>query len=492
MRPSLLASSCAVLAALVSLSVHAAAPAKEGPRKSSVVLVVPFSTGEDVPEWAGFALAELITDQFSQQADGSFVSSKQLDSVLRRKDLQLYDAADPEVAEPLAKALGATDLILGDVQRANGKLQITARRIVVGAGKESRILKEEATLETLPTAGATLAENLFDLKLKAGPMTANSKALEEASKCWLELVRHPLQPRVGTVAPLENADAVKGHCKAALEADPKFGLPRAGLAVLTCMLAKPADGRADAVEARVGRFNAMSYVAEAYCARREGNAAAARAALEAGIKARPGFLLALGYLGEEKMDMEDWKGALEAWDRYLKRAPNHPFALGQKAHALARLSRNVEALATTREALAFDPEDPELLIELASRQIDAKQEGEAENTLRKVMAARPPRPLAWLRMGYLYMKQNRAAEAKDVLTEAVTYAYREDEARVRGQAFADLAVVSGMQNNYNDAVQYLAAAKAEGLKDQKLPCGALEFKAYKGKPEFDAVCAGSK
>lgn len=499
MRPSTL-----VALALAALSLPlAAAPApkvKETPKKNVVALVVPFATADDVPDWMGFALSSVIADQFVQSGDGSWVADKQLDSVLRRKDLQLYDAADLEVAHPLAKSLGATDLVLGEIKREGAKLVVSARRVVVGKNEQSREAKVEAGADDLASIGVQLAAKLLDAApKKAGPLTASARALQEASLCWADLVRHPLQPRIGAVALIENADAVQAHCKAALDADPKLGWARAGLAVLAGMRGKAEEGRSEAVLARKERFVPMSYVAEAYCARRAGDAKGARAALEAGIKAHPGFLLAIGYLGEERMEAEDWQGAMEAWDKVLKRAPAHPFALGQKAHAAARLAQTKTppdpklmraALAYTREALDYDPNDPELLIELASRQIDAKQEAEAERTLRTAMEARPPRPLAWLRLGFLYLKQNKTRDAKDTLTEAVTYAYREDEARVRGLAFADLAVVAAMQNNYTEVVEYLAAARAEGLQDKKLPCDAVEMKAFKGRAEFDGVCAG--
>ena len=488
---SLAPRSVLALVAVSSSAALAAAPpkVKETSKDSAVVLVVPFSTGDDVPDWSGFALQELITDLVAQSGNGSFVSSKQLDSVLRRKDLQLYDAADLEVALPLAKALGATDVIVGEIKREGGKTVVTAQRFVVNAKAASRSASATGGADELPAIAVDLAAKLLDVKVKQGPMTGNAKALEQAALCWLELVRYPLQPRVGAAPALDHADAVEAKCKAAVDADAAFGWPRAGLGILKALRDKPADGRADAKESQKGRFNAYGYIAESFAARRAGDLPAAKAALEWGIKERPGFLLAVGYLAEDRMEAEDYRAAVAAWDRYLKKAPHHPYALGQKAKALGYLHKDREALSITRQALDFDPGDPELLIELASRQIDAKQEQDAEATLRQAMDARPPRPLAWLRLGYLYMKQNRAQDAHDILVEAVTYAYREDEARTRGIAFADLGVVAAMQNKYGEAVEYLSAARAEG--NNKLPCNAAEFKTYKGKPEFEAVCAGA-
>jgi Flp pilus assembly protein TadD len=482
-----LALGCALLslsAAPASAALPTVPKAKEVPKGSSVVLVVPFATGDEVPDWTGFAFAELVTDLFAQANVGSFLSSKQLDAVLRRRDLQLYDATDLEVALPMARALGATDLVAGEIKRDSGKLVVAAQRVVVGLKAQSRAVTLVGG--DLASLAEQAAEQLLDQKVKQGAMTHDPKAIEQASLCWLELVRYPLQPRIGTGPQLGRADSVEATCKAAVDADPKLGWARAGLAVVHALRGKAAEGRAEAKASQAGRFNAAGYVAESFCARRTDDLPAAKAALEWGIKERPGFLLAISYLAEDRMDAEDYKGAVSAWDRMLKRAPHHPYAMGQKGKALGYLGKYRDALSLSRQALDFDPDDPELQIELASRLIDAKQDQEAESILRHAMEARPPRPLAWLRLGYLYMRQNRAQDAHDVLVEAVTYAYREDEGRARGIAFADLAVVAAMQNKYPQAIEYLASAKAEGNKH--LPCKALEFKDWATKPEFSAFC----
>jgi tetratricopeptide (TPR) repeat protein len=197
-------------------------------------------------------------------------------------------------------------------------------------------------------------------------------------------------------------------------------------------------------------------------------------------------LLALAYLGEDRLDMEDYRGAVDAWDRFLKRAPHHPHAMAQKGKALGYLKQNREALSLTRQALDFDPGDPELLIELGSRLIDAGELQEAESSLRTAMEARPQRPLAWVRLGYLYLRQKRVQDAHDLLVEGVNYAVQDDEGRTRAVAFLDLAQIAALQNQPKKAIEYLGAARSEGLK--KLPCDVPAFAPLKGQPEFTAVC----
>jgi tetratricopeptide (TPR) repeat protein len=403
--------------------------------------------------------------------------------VLRRKDLDLSAGSAAEVALPAAKALGASDLILGEITRAGGKYSVTARRMQVG---RKTVTRTESATGDLPAVAVELLQKLFDLKVKDGPFTTSEKALEEVTLCWKALVRIPLQARIGAPPALEGSGAVEARCKAALAADPKLGWARAGLGVIQVLRGDPGAGRALAKESQKGRFSAAGVVVEAFAARRMGDRPASKAALEAGIKLRPGFLLALSYLAEDQMDAEEYRGAADAWERFLKRVPHHPYAMAQKGKALGYLKQHREALSLTRQALDFDPGDPELLIELGSRLIDAGQHQEAESSLRTAMEATPPRALAWLRLGYLYLLQKRVQDAQDLLVAAVKYAVQEDEGRTRALAFVDLAQIAAMQGKQKGAIEYLGAARSEGLR--KLPCAEPAFAPLKGQAEFEAVC----
>src|SRR5205807_1518651 len=85
---------------------------------------------------------------------------------------------------------------------------------------------------------------------------------------------------------------------------------------------------------------------EAFAARRAGDAVGARTVLDDAVAQRPGFLHALGYLGEDRLESRDNASAKVEFERFLKRAPGHPWAQAQLAHALARLGKKNEALQT--------------------------------------------------------------------------------------------------------------------------------------------------
>ena len=56
---------------------------------ANTILVTPFATKGDAPQGAGVAVGEAILDVVVQANADSFLTLKQLDSVLRRRDLSL-------------------------------------------------------------------------------------------------------------------------------------------------------------------------------------------------------------------------------------------------------------------------------------------------------------------------------------------------------------------------------------------------------------------
>jgi|GEM_PF-2642486 len=489
MNQSFVVRAGALLAISFSASGALAAPAKprETPKKDVVLMAVPFSVDDGAGAWVGFAAAEEITDLFAQENNGAWVASKQTDAALRRKDLQLYDATDLEVALPLSRALGATDLVVGQIAASEKTITIKGQRWSVVQKVQVREAQVSGAPERLPALIQELAQKLVDLSPKIVPMTISAAALEQGAECWRRLVRYPLQPRAGIPPPLDKASQIETHCQLALKGDPQFGQAHAGLAILKALRGDTVGAKAEiAAGQHKDRFEPWLPIAESFTLRQGGEVAASRKPLEDALKSHPGYLLAASYLAEDRMEAQDYTDALAAWDLFLKRSPSHPYALGQKGKVLGYLHRDAEAMALTRQALDVDPGDAELLIELGSRQLDAKKLPEAEASLRAAMEARPPRPLAWLRLGYLYLVQGRYRQAHEVLIEGTTYAYRDDEARTRGGFFVDLGLVAAMQSKDDEVIAYLSQAKAEGY--GRLPCEAPQLASQHGKPAFDALC----
>src|SRR5205807_547030 len=204
--------------------------------------------------------------------------------------------------------------------------------------------------------------------------------------------------------------------------DPKLALARAGLAVTLAVRGKFAEARKEAQKAGKDRFVPLAVLVEAFAARRMRDFDEWRSILLKAVDERPGFLHALGYLAEDRMETGEDKEALALFDRYLQRSPGHTWAMGKKAREMARLGQTEEAIELSEKALGMNPGDPELLIETASRYIDAGRDPRAEPLLKQAMDAKPPRPLAALRLGYLYFRGHKLPLAREALEKCAAMA----------------------------------------------------------------------
>jgi tetratricopeptide (TPR) repeat protein len=304
--------------------------------------------------------------------------------------------------------------------------------------------------------------------------------------CEIQLARQSLGAHARITLPPNRLAAAEKACRAALQADSKLGLARAGLAVTLAVRGRFAEARRQAKRAQARRFVPLAVLAESFAAKRMRDSTGWGNVLERAVIERRGFLHALGYLAEARMEEGDDEAALAILDRYLMVSPDHPWAMGKKGRELARLGQVDEAIAISEKALSFNPGDPELLIEAASRYIDAGRDPRAAPLLDKALQATPPRPLAALRLGYLYMRTHNLALAREALEKCLRLATRDDEARTRGIAHADLALVSAREDRYADAVAELRKARSEG--NNRLPCEEPEVSRWKGRDELRQVC----
>jgi tetratricopeptide (TPR) repeat protein len=443
----------------------------------ATILVAPFAVKDGGPV-AGVAVAESIADVVVQANRDNFLTLKQLDAVLRRRDLRLDDPAVAAQAQELGRTLGATDVIAGEVSKSG----IDGRRITVADGKVVATAHAEGPLTT---ASQAIAKEL--LKADLPPlMTKDVKALEQTARCEASLARQSLGAHAKMTLPADRLAEAEKACKAALQLDPKLALARAGLAVTLAVRGKFAQARKEAQKASQDRFVPLAVLVEAFAVRKLRDFEQWRSILSNAVEERPGFLHALGYLAEDRMETGEDKEALELFNRYLQRSPTHTWAMGKKAREMARLGQTEEAIELSEKALGMNPGDPELLIETASRYIDAGRDPRAEPLLKQAMNSRPPRPLAALRLGYLYFRTHRLPQAKEALEACLKMATREDESRTRGIAHADLARVAAKQNRYLDAVAELDGARKEG--NNHLPCEEPELARWKERPELKRVC----
>src|SRR5258708_18142236 len=86
---------------------------------SATIVVAPFAVKGGAEPWVGVAVAESMLDVVVQANRDSFFDLKQLDAVLRRRDLRLDDLKGAAAVD-LARALGATDLITAEAKLQGG------------------------------------------------------------------------------------------------------------------------------------------------------------------------------------------------------------------------------------------------------------------------------------------------------------------------------------------------------------------------------------
>ncbi|MBS2025070.1 MAG: hypothetical protein JST92_21940 [Deltaproteobacteria bacterium] len=500
MRSSSWAVALSVVLSLPAAAVSAPKPApKDAPRGAKgsqkahgkdapkTFIAVPFARGAGVPGWLSVAAAESLYDALVQQPDATFISQKQLDSVLRRVDLTLDDPRVAEQARRFERALGATEELSGTLALSGDTYTIEARWTHVSDGAVVKKATATGTADDLAKVLNELARTLLDEKPAA--RTADTQALESVTRCALLLERQAIGPKARPTLTKERLDPVEGVCAGALTDDAQQGLAHAYMSIVHSLRGKFPEAHKDAAAAQAGRFVPMGALAEWFALRRAGDNAAAAKALEAVVQAHPGFLHALGYLGEEREEAGDDAGALVYWTRYLERSPGHPYATARAARAWARLGKKEEAVKLTQASAARDPGNVELQIELASRHLDAGHTAEAESILERAAAHIPPRPLAALRLGWLYFNQGKNGPAREQLERAAALATRQDESRTRAIAHSDLALLNGREDKPEAVVESLYAATRAGLR--KLPCDAPELAKYKGQTDFDQACAAA-
>jgi tetratricopeptide (TPR) repeat protein len=483
---SFLASAPAALATLGALGDDARPGKQADPAAPRTVLALPFTPAGKAAEWTGIAAAEAMVDAVALQNRDSFLTLKQLDAVLRRRGLRLTDPSLPKQAQALGRALGADELVTGTVTADGDRVSVEGKRARLEGGV-LKTAKAEGPFSTLPALLHKVAAELSGSPSRYPPMTQSVQALEQVSRCAELLDRQSIAPRAIPALSAAQLDHVESLCAAAIKADPALALAHAYQSIIHALRGKaaPAKKEADLAQAS-GRWVPMGALAGWFAARRAGDLDGARAALALGVVDHPGFLHAIGYLAEECQEAGNDGCTLGWWSSYLARSPGHPFATARAARTLAKLGRKDEAIALTQRALEKDPSDTELQIELASRHLDAGHAAEAEKLLTQSLAQKPPRPLAYLRLGWMYLGQNKLEPARENLKKCVELAVGQDETRTRALAWADLAQLAGREGNREAAIEALSAARRANL--GKLPCSAPELSKWKGKSDFDSAC----
>jgi tetratricopeptide (TPR) repeat protein len=126
------------------------------------------------------------------------------------------------------------------------------------------------------------------------------------------------------------------------------------------------------------------------------------------------------------------------------------------------------------------PESPSLLIQLASRYIDANKLAGAEDALRHALELFPNEARVYVRLGYVYLRQDKLELAIPISEKGLSLAEFANRRRDRAYAHLNLARAYGRQGDLDLAFEHLAEAREYGI---------TSFAEVKSDPQLGALRA---
>ena len=143
-----------VAAMLAAQGVSGAPPGQAGrtaPPSRPAVAVIPFAniTGVAADDWIGAGIAETITSDLRMIDGLALIGRESIFDALRGRDAGDPPEPDGRMALDIGRRIGATWVISGGYQHANGVIRITARLIEVATGTVVRSVKLDGAREDI-------------------------------------------------------------------------------------------------------------------------------------------------------------------------------------------------------------------------------------------------------------------------------------------------------------------------------------------------------
>jgi tetratricopeptide (TPR) repeat protein len=463
---------------LVGLLLLFAVPALAGQSRKTVA-IAPWSTVSSAEyQWIGPAMAAALSLRVHQQPELNALTLRQVNAAMRQDNLRAEDLARDEAAVRLGRQLGADLLLVGSYEARWPDIRVFLRTVDPQAKKILNATELGGDLGDLfaieARAARALAHELGASKpnIAAGAFgTTNLRAWMNTTLALETINWQSLSPRAADPnAPLRLPEAAvkkaRDQLVAATKFDPEYGEAWAGLGVAQAVL-----GDTQAAWRALGKATALGFghhpsaVLGAYFVRmRQGKLDEAEKILEAAIARHPGFLHARGYLGELYNHLGRRREAKATFQAYHDIAPKQPWVLIQLGYTKARTGDYVGSIADTIAAVDMIPNSPYMLIELASRYIDAKKLAGAEDALQHAAELFPDEGRVFVRLGYVYLLEGRDDLAIPTTLKGLALANVENRRRDRGYAHLNLGRAYGHQGDVDKAIEHLAEAKKLGIR----------------------------
>lgn len=444
-----------------------AAGALAAPRPN--VAVAPLSTTA-APEhqWIGAALSEALTARLLSSGQANVLSQRQWAAALRERNVAALEIKGEEDARTVGRQLGADQIVIGSYTAMWPNVRIQARRMAANGGRPLAVADVSGRLEDLPKLEQQIAKALFTGPLakaaKGSAAPKNVYAWHALARCRDALSLQSIGPRALVWLPKPLVKTAVGACEEAERLDNSLVEATAFHALGLHLLGddKKANALASKAQKRAKEPGWADLIA-AYTTLRAGDAEESEKLLRQAAKKRPNFLHARATLGESLAERGKLDEAKAVFEASLKDSPRQPWVLVQLSKVLAKQGDLAGSLQRVDEALAIAPDDAVLLMEKGSRYIDGKRYGEAEKMLRAAMEKDSGLAAAYLRLGFLYLLQDKLDLAGPILQKALFEADLESEARVRGYAHFDLAKLNARRGERQKAIDHIKKAAAAGF-----------------------------
>lgn len=411
----------------------------------------------------------------------NLVHQKTLYRVEQRYEARLTSMDAAQRLQTLGRVVGADLVLESTLQREDDQARLQLRAVPVERGDEASAQAVTLSGKTWFEALDQVPERLPDLIAQTGrgtlaeapegpivPVTDQADALLAYANCSDTLLRQPMGVRNPVVMDLPSIERAKQACAEALKLDRDFPDAVAATALAEAYLGN--QNRAERLLARVKDVDAFIptyWLAKFWVLSRYYDADLALKTLEQALERFPGFMLGRGYLGEALTALGRPDKALKVFETYLARSPRQSWVMGQIGYVHSKMGHVDRAVEWTERALRTTPSDPELLLQLASRFVDAERYPEAAVLLRRVISEGGARGEVHLRLGYAYMKMGKFNEAERQMQTAIDKADGPAEWRTRGRARYNLAQLWVEAGSPENALRQLRMAVREGFRDRR-------------------------
>ncbi len=353
----------------------------------ATMTILPFETAAGSPEES--YLAEALTEDLAivlGRAEGIRVVSRASAAGLARSGVE---------AREIGARLGVDALLEGRVEGDGEGIRVRARLVDVRDGQPLWT----GTYDRAPTHVLAIQEEIAravsaELVVPPEPVAAGERGPPRSGTHDLEAYDLYLRGRYLTGR--MSAESVRrgiGYFERAVERDPAFARPHAGIADASMWLLAVGPVEAHLPRARAAARRALELDPELS----EAHYAVARIATE--------------------YDWE-WRTAEDAFRRALELDPSNAEALHRYAHLLVTLDRSEEAARRSDELVAMDPLQPEYHHHLGWNHLVAGRPSRAVAPLRRALELDPDVRYSRSHLGTAYALQGRTEEAYRLFHEA--------------------------------------------------------------------------